>query len=53
MGDLSGTAECVSDGYWFFTRPLVDVGEMASIKIHASNKQDFRFSVTYEISIIP
>lgn len=53
MGDMSGTAECVSDGYWFFTKPLVDVGETAIIRIHASNNEDFRFSVTYEISIVP
>jgi len=61
MGDKSGEAHCLFDGYWIFTEPLEAVGEKATItiqskhpEIHESNGKSHSFSskVVYKIDIV-
>lgn len=61
MGRESGTATCLSDGYWIFTEPLDAVGEKASITIKSKHseieestgkKHSFSSKVVYKIDIV-
>jgi hypothetical protein len=52
MGDRSGEAKCLSNGIWIFTEPLLNVGQTATITIHAEN-DEFQSNVTYKINIVP